>query len=90
MKPHEVRASLLPVSDGVCCGGEVQHDKVESCFDDDDFYEAIHLLENARNQMQLVLRYSAVGPGRSHALTNLCDDIKQFIDLFIADGEEEA
>lgn len=63
----------------------------ESCvFDEEDFYEAIDLMETSRKMIGDMLKYGVVYQGRRVIVENHCDDLKQFIDMFIVSGEEEA
>lgn len=78
-----------------CCEGlpPSDDDIEEVSFDDGDFYEGIDLLETTRKQLKKVIRYGEIGGARKRILTNLCDDIKQFIDQFLDypdDTNEEA
>ena len=76
MKINEVKGAIEGPK--VCCG-----DEEDGCFDDEDFYEAIDLLESARRQLVLSIKYDPINPARRHLFSKLSDDIGQFIDLFI-------
>lgn len=91
-----MRAAMHEAPPQVCCGAalpERDDDIEEVSFDDGDFYEGIDLLETTRKQLKKVIRYGEIGGARKRILTNLCDDIKQFIDQFLDypdDTDEEA
>lgn len=85
MKLHEKIREIQTseqVIEGVCCGNTT-YDADDQAFADDDFYEAIDLLETCRQHINQVLKQVPVNPGRKHMLSNLSDDIKQFVDAFI-------
>jgi hypothetical protein len=56
----------------------------EGCFNDDDFWEAIDLLESAKKSVDAVLRYAeGLTQGREKILKNLSDDIGVFVSHFV-------
>jgi len=73
--------------DGLC-GEAEEEDDDEIEYEDEDFLEAIDLLETARKSIQRVLKYEEVGEGRRRVLNNLCDDIGQFLAYFVEVPEE--
>lgn len=60
-------------------------------FDDEDFYNALDLLETSYNILKGVLLTASIHTGRRQAVQNHCDDLKQFIDefpIFVAPAEK--
>jgi hypothetical protein len=90
VKPSELRAHLAAgaTSDEDICDAGGCDDVEEVVFDDDDFYEAIQLLDEARESIKMTLKYCNVGPTRRHFLEKLCDEIKQFEDQFVVNVRE--
>ena len=94
MKLDEMKASFATSDDvvaGECCPATAEGTE-DTTWDDEDFYEAIDLLETCKLSIDSVLKHSNVAPGREHYLRNLSDDIQQFVDLFIvkAAGDDAA
>lgn len=61
-------------------------DTIGDGWDEEDFWEAIDLLQTAGKSMSMVVKYEKVGQVRKKLLTNLISDIQQFVDHF---GVEE-
>lgn len=63
----------------------VADDVVEWGFDDEDFWEALDLMETSYKMMSGLLTGSAckMSPGRCRVIENHCCDIKQFLDEFL-------
>ena len=59
------------------------------CFDDDDFWNAIDLMETSYKSLRSLLASMRMAPGRRRLLENHCDDLKQFIDEFQYTAEAE-
>lgn len=68
-------------------------DEVPDEYEDDDFWEAIDLLETCRKSLLAVLRYNGddLNMGRNRLLNNLSDDIGMFLGHFVEvnDNSEE-
>lgn len=53
-------------------------------FDDEDFWEAIDLMEGARKQMRgVLLQWKDIPPGRRNLLQRCCDDLGHFVSEFL-------
>ena len=56
----------------------------QSVFDDDDFWEAIDIMESARYQLMQAIKFTpSMHPGRRVSMEKVADELQQFIDLFI-------
>lgn len=75
MRLDEVKAGLIEVDEEV--------EEEDAGYSDEDFWEAIDLLETSRKSMLVVLKYAEITAGRRTLMNNLCDDIKQFLDFFV-------
>ena len=62
---------------------EDEDDDATESHDEEDFWTALDLLETSRKCMLAVLRRDEVGEVRKKLLANHCDDIYQFLDLFL-------
>lgn len=76
------------------CGHEQevhQHDADEDVwsFDDEDFYNAIDLMETSYSILKGMLKVMQPGSPRRQSIQNHCDDLKQFLDEFPFVSEAE-
>jgi len=91
MKSSDLLKELMtpPVcSDGTCSGEtEEEESETEGLYDDEDFWEAIDLLETSRKAILTTLKRLKDSPDLTNArrqiLNNHCDDIAQFLSFFI-------
>lgn len=59
-------------------------------FDDDDFWEALDLIEGSYKMLCVLLRVCRMSTARKRLVENHTDDLKQFIDEFTLPADEEA
>ena len=58
-----------------------------SVFDDEDFWEAIELLEDCLFHMGGAIKFTAMDDGRRRVMQAVADDVKQFLDNFVVGAE---
>ena len=90
MKPSEMALlidKIAPKDDDEVCGCEPE--EADALYEDDDFWEAVDLLETCAKTMKAVLKYGAVGPARRRLMENLCDDIGVFVAEFIENDADD-
>ena len=74
----------------VCASGTCDGEESGELYDEEDFWEALDLLETSRKFISQMLKYgNDIGAVRRHLGQNLCDDIGQFIGTFIDLDEAE-
>lgn len=90
MKTSEMLLELSkPIPDFECIEEEAVDESDEedsgSVFDDEDFWEAIDLIETSRKQLSVLLKILGkhLAPARARLVQNHCDDLQQFIDFFV-------
>jgi hypothetical protein len=80
---QEYVPTAQPVVVGECCGDEP--DTIG--YDDDDFWEALDLLETAKKNIDFLLNYGSASVGRRTILDHLSVDIGDFVGQFIVNGD---
>ena len=68
--------------------GEVDND--DWSFDDDDFWNALDLMETSYKMIRGMLANPQIIHGRRRVLENHADDLRQFLDEFPAEASHEA
>ena len=86
----DIRMAIIPVDDSKrnceeVVDGEVVGSKEEWTFDDEDFWEALDLMETSCKAIHDLLKHNRMSPSRRLQLENHCCDLTQFIGEFQAD-----
>ena len=84
----DVRSSIVP--EATLINAELVEDD-DGTFDDEDFWEALDLMETSYKMIIRVMKRLRMAPETKHLLEHHADDLKQFIDQFEAfvDGEAQ-
>ena len=61
---------------------EIVEEEEDWAFDDDDFWNALDLMETSVKVLNGILRGTKIGPARRKLLENHTDDLKQFLSQF--------
>jgi hypothetical protein len=80
----------LPDIEEEVAEGEEEETSSGTVFDEEDFFEAIDIMETAKLHLEAVLKFSKdLTPHRRRLMKTHCDDIDQFVDMFISKPEEK-
>jgi hypothetical protein len=87
----QLRAEEAPVGQ-VCCGIDDEEEAdgaegTEDFFDEDDFWEAVDLLETSKKMLAIIIRRETIGPARRHLIENHINDIGVFCSQFIVESK---
>ena len=69
---------------------EIVEEEEDWAFDDDDFWNALDLMETSVKVLNGILRGTKIGPARRKLLENHTDDLRMFLyQFYVADGKEQ-
>src|SRR3990167_9754901 len=82
----DVRSSIIPEVP-LINAEMVKDDEDDGTFDDEDFWEALDLMETSYKMIIKMMKRLRMAPETKHLLEHHADDLKQFIDQFEVFGD---